>query len=138
METQRINTLCVRSVFSVASLESYLYTAQQHPALAGQTQASFLAQNAGLKIKQVSRVDDRLGTHGQAEGGQTLRNHNAEARIVDSQLPFERIYRKNRRLRRKAKDRSHARARFKIGYQLAKKGLEESAFENMCRIGDSR
>jgi len=55
-----------KTVFPADNLESYLYSATKHSAACVKSQTGFLANDSGLKIKDISRVDDRLGTEGKA------------------------------------------------------------------------
>ena len=55
-----------------------------------------------------------------AEGRQALSYHYAQARVIDRQPALKRIYRKNGRFGRKAKDGLHIRSGLEIGRQLAK------------------
>ena len=100
LETQRNKSCLCGFRFSLRQiLKSYLYPAPQHSPLSVQFQGSFLAQNTRLKIKYISRIDDRLRTERQAEVGQTLRYEHAHARIINSQSPLKWIDGKNRGLR---------------------------------------
>lgn len=113
------------------NLKSDQYTAAEHPALAIDLQRPEVAGYTVLKVEQITGVNDRLGPERQSEIRQILRDHYAQARIVNCQLALERVNCENSGLRGETIHGLQARTGFEVGGNLAEKRLEDRILKDL-------
>ena len=112
-------------------LKSDQYAAAEHPALAIDPQRSKIAGNTVLQVEKVTGINDRLGPERQSEIRQVLRNHYAQARIVNCQLALERVNSENSGLRGETIHGLQTRAGFEICGNLPEKRLEDRILKDL-------